>query len=315
MIRFSPSVATGTPPAPETKIRIENGLLSLEADGAPLAEVLRAVGEAGAFRVVVRGELATVVRDSFEDQPLKDALLRLAGDHSMVLMRWSSDPEFGAPGLAEIRVIGSPAAASLEAVAAGRPPPDGAGLDRERSPEDTAWDRASFRDAYPDVADGPRAREEFLYQLEYGDPAERTAAVPLVGSLGGYGAVAVLPRVFAGEDDALVRSRAVAALTRIKGPRARLLLQRQAVGDENPALRMQALNALAATAGPPATGVLGRASWLDPEPEVRVTAVRALGRLGGDWARGHLERAALDVDAGVARAAEWALAARPARGG
>ena len=51
--------------------------------------------------------------------------------------------------------------------------------------------------------------------------------------------------VFAEEDDPLVRSRAVAALTRLDGPGARGLLRERALADEDAELRMQALNALA----------------------------------------------------------------------
>ena len=39
--------------------RVTEGRLTLQADGAPLAEVLRAIGAAGGFEVVLRGAFAT----------------------------------------------------------------------------------------------------------------------------------------------------------------------------------------------------------------------------------------------------------------
>jgi hypothetical protein len=37
-------------PAPGIEVEVANGLITMHADGAPLAEVLRAIGEAGGFR-------------------------------------------------------------------------------------------------------------------------------------------------------------------------------------------------------------------------------------------------------------------------
>ena len=53
------------PPGSSLQVEVERGLLTLHADGAPLGEVLRAIAEAGAFEVVLRGGFATPVRESF----------------------------------------------------------------------------------------------------------------------------------------------------------------------------------------------------------------------------------------------------------
>ncbi|MGH6898169.1 MAG: hypothetical protein ACREJ5_16745, partial [Geminicoccaceae bacterium] len=72
--RASPAKA---PSAAGVEAQITSGLLTLEADGAPLAEVLRAIGAAGGFEVVLRGGFAAPVRESFADRPLEDAIRAL----------------------------------------------------------------------------------------------------------------------------------------------------------------------------------------------------------------------------------------------
>ena len=64
----------------------------------------------------------------------------------------------------------------------------------------------------------PPTREDILIELDDPDQAKRVAAVPKVGALQPGAAVDVLAGVFAAEDDPLVRSRAVAALTRLDAP-------------------------------------------------------------------------------------------------
>jgi HEAT repeats len=303
------------PRTSEFEVQVTGGLLTLEAGGAPLAEVLRAIGRAGAFEVVLRGAFATPVRESFADRPLEDAIRHLVEGHSVVLLRADSNPASGAAALAEIRVIENPALAASED--AGRDEPSGAGAEvaqddaaDERAREegtDAPLDREAFRLA--NLGKPPPTREDILLELDDPDQAERVAAVPKVGSLAPQAALDILAGVFAEEDDGLVRSRAVAALTRLEGPAARGLLRERALADQDPELRMQALNALARSSGDRSINVLAQALRDDPEPAVREAAVSALGRLGGDWARRHLERAARDSDPRISQAAEQALAA------
>ena len=49
------------PSAAGVEAVVTDGRLTLQADGAPLAEVLRAIGAAGGFEVVLRGAFATPV--------------------------------------------------------------------------------------------------------------------------------------------------------------------------------------------------------------------------------------------------------------
>jgi HEAT repeats len=287
------------------EVEVASGMLTLQADGAPLAEVLRAIGEAGGFEVVLRGAFATAVHDSFAGRPLEDALRQLARGHSLVILHGEPDPASSAAALAGIRVIENPTA--LEQTAP--EPPIAAESVPEEGADQPPMDREAFRLANLGVP--APTREDILLELGDADQATRVAAVPKVGALAPQAALGVLSGVLAAEDDPLVRSRAVAALTRLDGPGARMLLRERALADDDPELRVQALNALAASRGERALNVLGQALGHDPDPEVRVSAVQALGRVGGDRARRTLQRAARDPDPAVSSAAEQALAAWP----
>jgi HEAT repeat protein len=161
---------------------------------------------------------------------------------------------------------------------------------------------------------GQTPKEEILFELGELEQAARIAAVPKVGTLAPGEAVEILSAVFSSQTDGLVRSRAIAALTRVEGPAATALLRGRALDDEDSSLRAQALNALAATKGERSTTVFGRALRLDTDLDVRLTAIRALQRVGGKWARAYLERATADPDLRISSAAEQAVAAWPEPG-
>lgn len=288
--------------------RVEHGLLTLQADDAPLAETLRAIGAAGSFDVVLRGTFATPVREAFADRPLEDAIRHLVEGHSVVFLRAAPDTASGAAALTEVRVIENPALVVPED-AGDEPPPDRGEITQGDPADDPPLDREAFRLANLGVP--PPTRDDILLELDAPDQAARIAAIPKVGSLHPRAALAILADVFARDEDPLVRSRAVAALTRLGGPGARMLLREQALGDEDAELRMQALNALASSRGERSLNVLGQALRQDPDPKVRISALRALDRVGGDWARRSLERAARDGDPAISLAAEQALAAWP----
>jgi hypothetical protein len=306
------------PETPETagiEVELAHDRLTLRADGAPLAEVLRAIGVAGGFEVMLRGAFTAPVRAAFVDRPLEAALRRLVEGHSVVLLRGDPDPASGTVALAEIRVIENPALAAADDPAPDAPSGAGAAVVPEDATDESAKDDADEpppdREALrlANLGMPPPTRDDVLLELGDPDQAARVAAVPKVGSLRPREAIGILAGVLAEEDDPQVRSRAVAALTRLEGTGSRALLRERALGDDDPGLRVQALNALATTAGDRSINVLGQALRQDPEPKVRMTAIRALGRVGGDWARRSLERATRDVDPEISLAAEQALAA------
>ena len=294
-------VPAGDQSTPALEVTIEDGLVTLRADGASLAEVLQAVGDAGALRVILNGELATPVHDTFSAQPLDRAIRRLVGDRTLVMMR---EPvgQGGAPALAEVRVVGDDAGTQTSGEPAEKPVARGSARPSPAPPDD--------QPPTLDV-DWPRTKENILLELRDVEPEVRMAAVLKTASLSTGEAYGVLSEVFADEEDMLVRSRGVAAATRLDGRTRAALLQRQAMHDEDPELRMQALNALAASEERRVAPTLGHIVRFDPEPQVRLTAVHALQRIGGDRARSYLEVAVEDWDPELGEAAKQVLAGWP----
>ena len=72
--------ATPTPPGPPIlDLQIEGGLVSLRAEGVPLASTLAAMGDAAGTDVVIKGRIDGKVRDAFADLPLQRAFERVVG--------------------------------------------------------------------------------------------------------------------------------------------------------------------------------------------------------------------------------------------
>jgi hypothetical protein len=146
---------------------------TLRADGASLAEVLRAIGAAGAFEVVLRGTFATPVHEAFAERPLEDAIRGLLAGHSVVFLRADPDPAFGAGALAEIRVIENPAPAS-EDPGLDAPSTDATQAAEDDPTDEPPMDRETFRLAKLGVR--PPTREDILLELGDPDPALGLAA-------------------------------------------------------------------------------------------------------------------------------------------
>lgn len=305
----APRAVPAEPAAPVLEVEVADGLLTLHADGAPLAEVLRAIGVASGFEVVLRGTFAAPVRESFADRPLEDAIRRLAEGHSVVILYNQEGPSSGDPTLAEVRVIENPARAAVAAARSAEPGRDDGEVAQDDAADHPPMDRETFRVANLGVP--PPTREEIVLDLADPDQHARVAAVPKVGSLAPRAAIEIISHVFANENDATVRSRAVAALTRLDGSGVRGLLRERALDDDDSGLRMQALNALASSQGDRSVNILGRALRQDSEAQVRRAAIRALQRVGGSWARRYVEQAARDPDPELGLAAEQALAIWP----
>ncbi len=74
-------------------VQVREGLLTVDARGAPLADILRAIGEKAGFSVIIRGDLSTPVTRSLSDIPLENAIRRLVGENSWVMIYRPSDSE------------------------------------------------------------------------------------------------------------------------------------------------------------------------------------------------------------------------------
>lgn len=293
--------------------RIDDGRLTLQPHGAPLAEVLKAIGAAGGFAVVLRGPLAEPVSQEVADVSLEQAIRSLVGAHGLIVLRAAPHGDQTVGEVAEIRVRARPQAASGMASSdpAPTPPPDDM-AQQEDVVQQEELNPAKRQQAYREavLAYIPPTREDLMVALSAPATEDRVVAVPKVGVLPPDEAIAVLEGALAEDQDALVRSRAVAALTRLEGQAADRLLCQRALEDADAGLRAQALNAIATSRGERSVNLLARALRQDPDPQIREVAIRALGRIEGDWVRRYLERAARTLDPGLRRVAEQALAER-----
>jgi hypothetical protein len=300
---------------PVLRAKVKAGRLTLLTERAPLADVLRAIGEAGSFRVVLRGEFAEPISRTVTNEPLEDAIRRLVEGHWVLMLHNDPDPVSGARDPAEIRVFENPALAVPELPDTESTPadPQMSYSEPDFAPEEEAADPASEKDEYGQAVFDYTAptKDDLLWELGDPDPAARAAAIPKVSALRPEEAIDIIAHVFSYDEDMTVRSHAVAALTRIEGSGAQRLLRERALEDEEPGLRIQALNAFASSRGDRAINVLAQALRQDPEPRVRMSAIRALGRVGGSWARRYLEAAARDFDPEIGLAAEQVLADWP----
>lgn len=292
--------------APPVDVAVSDGVLRLEVSGAPLADVLWAIGEAGGFRVTLRGELSQPVDVVLEGVPVEEAIRQLVWGHTLILVRDEAATGRGRDLVAiKVRASAAPNPRSSDVPAATAEPDQGEALAREESTDQLApLDRATLRA----MAGPPPTKEAILADLKGPDPESRIEMLPRVSSFGADEAVTVLRELYVAESDPLVRSRAIAALSRVDGPEATALLAGWARGDGDPAIRRQALNALAATAGPQVTTTMGHALRTDSDPDVRTTALKALQRVGGAWARGYVARLARDRSDPLQPAAAQALA-------
>ena len=73
-------------PAPPLRVKVIGGLLSVDARDAPLADVLRAVGEQTGIQVTIHSGGATRVTESFAGVGVDEGIQRLAGGYDVVLI-------------------------------------------------------------------------------------------------------------------------------------------------------------------------------------------------------------------------------------
>ncbi len=93
------------PPHPTINVSVHEGLLTLRAMDAPLADVLASIGEAAGFRVVFKGAMDTPVSWTLTDVPLEKALRRLLGRGSYVMTYDARQTEGEMGHLAEVRLM------------------------------------------------------------------------------------------------------------------------------------------------------------------------------------------------------------------
>ena len=83
-LRASLSVAAAEIPATIT-VDVRQSLLTVDIRNAPLADVLRVIGERAGLRVLIQGDVSTPVTVAFTGVPLDQGIKRLVRGHSFVL--------------------------------------------------------------------------------------------------------------------------------------------------------------------------------------------------------------------------------------
>lgn len=264
--------------APSLAVALRDGRVTLDARNAPLATVFQALGRAGDFPVVIKGDLDTPMSGTMAGVALDKALRRLAGRTAMVVRYASAAGTAAPPKILEVRLYPS--------VATGVATVDG--LDAVRT------------------APGPGLEGRILKDLKRPQRLARIKALQRLRGLEPDTALDVLADVLTNDSDWFVRRRAVKVMGEIGGERAVDMLEDNVFGDDAP-VRIQALRALGAMKSDRTTGILGEVLLDHPSRQMRWAATQALAQHKGRAAFDFLEAAAADPDPAVRHAIDRAI--------
>ena len=260
-------------PDARIEVQVRNGLVSLNVRDAPVAEVIRKIGEEAGFETVVLGPLDHQITRSLTEMPVYDAVRRLARETTFIMIHARSKSHAEAAPIKEVRLYRS---------TLGQPPPDHV---------------TTVKDAVD---------PEVLAGLSADDARARIRAVQELGRTGEESAVLVLEGVISKDDNPMVRGQAAAALAKIGGERALPALQ-AALGDRDQSVRIQAVRGLERIGDESSVRILGELLLNDADRRVRRNAAWSLGRLKGELAKSYLEAASRDPDSAVRRSANQTL--------
>jgi hypothetical protein len=255
--------ATENEPSTVIAVAVSRGKLSVDARLAPLAQVLRAIGERAGLDVTLRGNLNAPVTQSFVDLELGDGIRRLADGHSLTLIYAVTSQRLQESILTGVWVIdGSPRPGmSAASQHAGRTP-------HIANPEPPAQSSVEDQKDNASVARDP---------LDV--PVERRSgeirALTDGAVQGSAGALARLREIAASDADPMVRRQAVAALGQLKGPEIDAVLS-AALGDVDASVRARAVRGLRGSTSEAARRSLVEVLVVDQDAQVRFAAVRAL---------------------------------------
>ena len=232
------------------QVTAERGLLTVDALGAPLNEVLRAIGQQAGLRVSVDGDLNDPVTQSFRQLPLGEGIRRLTRGHSLSLV-YASDRGLGAPALTAVHVYtGSWSQSGLRAA------------------------RLRSLRALTDRRDPPAIGALIRMLGGDRDPVVRSQTAVALGRLGGPRAAAALNTALRDQAPS-VRCQAVVALLRVQGEAAARALGGVLQGDPDPRIRRTAARALGSLRAAEARRAL-EAARSDPDESVRSEVTRVL---------------------------------------
>jgi hypothetical protein len=283
-------------PSTVLDVWVSRGELTVDVRNAPLAEVLRTVGEKAGVGVTLRGDLDTPVTESFAGVPLEEGIRRLARGHSVAATYAASADAPRRGVLTGVWVIGGSATPGPSVAARSTrgdpsaPPSQGARDSSAPGPSSLRDQKADER--VPDVT----------VHFPVGGWIDGIQALSDEAVRGSEAAVALLADISASEPAAVVRHQAVAALGRLKGPAIELALT-AALADDDVAVRVRAVRGLRAAGTETAVQSLAGILMRDGEPPVRLAALGALTSLPGPTMLQGLAKASSDPDALVREAA------------
>lgn len=284
-------------------VSFRNGLLSVEANGRTLGDLLAEIRQKSGITFTMRKTQASdLVTVSFRDVPIEAAIRRLvARDFDLVWFYAPSRSGQGTPMPIEVWVVGRGEGAGAFVADAGavpRPPRPAGNADLTVRPA-TAEDPAG--------EPGATALPPFIAALNDPDPRVRAAAAGALGAADKRGAIEPPGPVPAPDGEPDVRIAAAEATGGAAGSASVAPLGRLLTQDSDSGVRAAAADALGAIGSPESVALL-RAGLTDADPQVRAAVVQALGSIAGREAERLLREALTDKDEDVRAAAFEALA-------
>lgn len=268
-----PQLLAGEDPSARMEVQVRNGLVSLDVRNAPLADVIREIGEVADFETVVRGPLDMQITRFLAEMPVYEAVRQLMREINFVIIHAPGGPNAGTAQINMVRLY--------------RPT-------RQQTPPPSV---AAVRESVDPA---------LLAGLSADDDRTRVWAVQKLGHTGEESAITVLERVIREDENVLVRGQAAVALGRIGGNQVIPPLH-VAVGDPHQTVRLQAVRALRRIGGERTAQILGEVLLLDADRRVRRTAALSLARAESELARAYLRAALSDPDSVVRTAASQSL--------
>lgn len=270
-----------TSQAPESqtlRVRVNEGLLSLQAIQRPYIEVLDAIQKETGIRFHYSIPMAEAVTLSLKDVPVQQALKRLLGRESQLMFRFPEGNAVSNSGVPdEVWILGEVSGPIAEA---GEPIESGPANKSLSSVAEGAVTTAQSSEtpapgnkAQPEVAQTTNAQSEIDSLIETAESEDPTQRLQAVSALAGYRqadqeAVNAVLNAALTDQEAVVRTQAIQALVRRGGPEATGYLE-QAMRDQDPGVRIMALESV----DPAKHDVdLVKQALFDAHPAVRATA-------------------------------------------
>ncbi len=211
------------------EVKVRKGLLTVNARDAPLANVLRVIGENAGFAVTIKGNLSVPVTVSFAGVRMDKAIRRLVGENSWTMIYGPSDADGRAAGPSELRVYAH-RARDMESAAAIQP---------------AAIQPAVIESDVAALESSPASsKDSILKDLARPERAARMRAIGILGRLKDENTIDILIQALLAEEDAFVRRYVVVTLGRIGGDRAIETLAEVSHSDPDDMVRKAADSAL-----------------------------------------------------------------------